>query len=178
MSARAPGVFQHRKLLEDVLLRAGNDLVVVEPRKVQYGDYETVHRFTVSDTSVSEWMRDRSTSTVTGTRFEWAADAELWIVTKACGYLRDARGLSRAHWLLDREQELPEGFTLRADGDGVVLSWVVSGSEHRARFGGALPAMSAVQFSTVAQVPIDRIESCALEPDSRAAFAAAAATGR
>ncbi|WFR66581.1 hypothetical protein P9139_17745 [Curtobacterium flaccumfaciens] len=122
--------------------------------------------------------RESGTGALTGTRFESAADAELWIVAKACGFLRDAKGLRRAHWLLDREQELPEGFTLHADGDCVVLSWVVSGSEHRTRFGGALPAMSAVQFSTVAYVPIDQIESCALEPDSRAAFAAAAATGR
>lgn len=174
VSERSPGAFQHRELLEDLLLRAGNDLVVVEPLRVQYGDYETIHRYTVSQASVSEWKRDRSTSTVTGTWFESAADAELWIVVSACAVLRDASGLPLGHWLIDREEELPAGFALRQDGDGVVVSWMEAGSEHRARFGGALSMMSAAQFSTIAYVPIDRIESCALEPDSRAAFAAAA----
>lgn len=167
-------MFQHREFLKDILRRAGNDLIVVEPLEVQYGDYETVYRYTVSDTSVSEWTRDRSTSTVTGTWFESVSDAELWIVAMACGVLRDASGLPLGHWLLDREQEIPEGFTLRRDGGGVIMTWTASGVDHRARFGGALPMMSAAQFSTIAYVPIDRIESCALELDSRAAFAAAA----
>lgn len=174
MSRRTSREFQHRELLENVLLRAGYDLVVVEPQKIEYGDLETLQRFALTGDSVIEWRGSRGTGAETGTRFESAADAETWIITKACGFLRDARGLRRAHWLHDREQELPQGFTLCADGDGVVLSWVLSGTEHKARFGGALPRMSAVQFSTVAQVPIDRIEACAVQPDSRAAFAAEA----
>ncbi|PYY63965.1 MULTISPECIES: hypothetical protein [unclassified Curtobacterium] len=171
-----PGVFRHLELLESALRRAGNDRVVVEPHRVQYGDFETMRRFAVSDTSVVEWRGDRGTGALTGTEFESAADAERWIVADASGYLREARGLPIAHWLLDREEELPEGFALHPDGDGIVLRWVASGTEHRARFGGALPKGSALQFSTVARVPIALIESCALAADSRAAFAAAASS--
>ena len=171
-----PGVFRHLELLESVLWRAGNDRVVVEPHRVQYGDIETVLRFAVSDTSVVEWRGDRGAGALTGTEFGLAADAERWIVADASGYLREAHGLPVAHWLLDREEEIPEGFVLHPDGNGVVLRWAVSGAEHRARFGGALPTEFALQFSTVARVPIAQIQSCALAADSRAAFAAAASS--
>lgn len=167
------GTFRQLELIEDVLRRAGNDLVVVEPQEVQYGDYETLQRYTVEDAAVVEWRADRGSGAPTGTWFGSAADAESWIVAEASGSLREASGLRPAHWLLDRDEELPEGFTMRPDGTGVILEWANGGAAHRARFGGALPTAFAVQFSTVACVPIDQIEVCALEPDSRAAFAAA-----
>jgi len=174
-----PGEFRDLDLLEDVLRRAGNDLIVCEPQRVQYGDYETLQRYTMSNTAVIEWRGSRGSGDLTGTRFESAADAERWIVADASGYIRDDRGLPIAHWLPDQEHELPEGFTLEQDGAGVLLTWSASGTEHRVRFGGALPEARAVQFSAVARVPLDQIEECALQLDARSAFAAAAsATSR
>lgn len=171
-----PGTFENLEYLEELLRRAGNDLVICEPRRVQFGNYETLQRFTVSDTSVIEWRGDRGWGDVTGTRFEFAADAEFWIVKEACTAIRSDSGLPLRHWLPDQVHELPEGYTLGPDGNGALLTWASSGVEHRARFGGALPSAGAVQFSIVSRVPLDQIESCALQLDARAAFAAAAAS--
>jgi len=145
-----PDEFGDLQYLEDVLLRAGNDLVTFEARRVQFGDHETLQQYSVSDTSVEEWRGDRGRVALTGTRFGAANDAEAWIIADACGYIRDARGLPIAHWLPDQEHELPEGFTVEPDGAGVLLAWSVAGTEHRVRFGDALPAARAVQFSAVA----------------------------
>ncbi|UXN25438.1 hypothetical protein N8D74_00660 [Curtobacterium flaccumfaciens] len=136
MTKDAPGVFRHMGLLESVLRRAGNDRVVVDAQKVQHGDLETVQRFAVSDGSVVEWRRGRGTGALTGTRFESAADAELWIVADACGYLREAHGLPIAHWLLERRDELPSGMSLSVEDNRNLLGWTVREVSHRAWFGG------------------------------------------
>lgn len=174
MTDSEPGEFADLQYLEDVLLRAGNDLVTCEPRRVQFGDHETLQRYSVSGTSVEEWRGDRGRGALTGTRFGSATDAELWIVADASGCIREARGLPIAHWLPDQEHELPDGFTMEQNGAGVLLTWSASGTEHRVRFGGALPEAHAVQFSAVARVPLNQIEECALQLDARSAFAAAA----
>ncbi|MDM7888782.1 hypothetical protein QUG98_09990 [Curtobacterium sp. RHCJP20] len=70
--------------------------------------------------------------------------------------------------------ELPESYTLEPDGNGVLLTWASLRVEHRARFGGVIPSAGAVRFSIVSRVPLVQIESCALQLDARAAFAAAA----
>lgn len=173
MTVHGAGEFVDLDLLEDVLRRAGNDLVICEPQRVQYGDYETLQRYTPSNGEVIEWRGSRGSGALTGTRFESAADAERWIVTDACGYIRSALGLPIAHWLPDQEHELSEGFTLQPYGDGVLLTWAASGIERCARFGGPSPTVSALHFSTVARMRVDEIEDCALQLDARAAFAAA-----
>lgn len=165
----------HLDLLQDLLHRAGYERVVVEPELVEFGDYETLERYVVRDTGVAGWRGDRGAGDWTGVVFEDPDDAARWIATSAAGVLRDRAGLRRAHWLRSRPEELPEGMSLTvADGKNVLV-WDVDGVDHRAWFGSGRFLAPAVQFATVARVRVDRIERCALESDSRTAFAAASA---
>ncbi|ROP60360.1 hypothetical protein [Curtobacterium sp. ZW137] len=165
--------FSQLDLMRDVLSRADFDRVQVEPDRVEFGDLETLDRYTLTPDGVVEWRGDRGAGRDTGTVFDDVSDAERWIVTVAAEALRARSGLGLGDWLLNRERELPAGFTAVPEGRTVLVRWTVRGEEHRARFGGALPMARAVQFATVARVPIDRIEPCALDEDSRGAFAAA-----
>ena len=70
-----------------------------------------MERFTLSDISVIAERADRGAGALTGGRFCSAADTGFWTIPKGYGFLRDARDLTLAHWLLDQERERPEGFT-------------------------------------------------------------------
>lgn len=163
----------HRDLLLDLLHRAGHERVAVEPRVVEFGNFETLERWVVRDDGVAGWRGDRGAGDWTGVVFEDPEDAARWIATSAAGVLRDQAGLRRANWLRNRPEELPEGMTLTIQKGKNLLVWEVDGVGHRAWFGGGRFVAPAVQFATVARVPLHRIESCALESDSRAAFAVA-----
>lgn len=165
--------FSELDLMRDILSRADFDRVQVEPDRVEFGDLETLDRYTLTAAGVVEWRSDRGAARDTGTVFDDVSDAERWIVTVAAEVLRTQSGLGLGDWLLNRERELPTGFTVVPEGRTVLLRWTVRGVKHRARFGGALPVARAVQFATIARVPIDRIEQCALDEDSRGAFSAA-----
>lgn len=163
----------HRDLLLDLLHRAGHERVAVEPEVVEFGNFETLERWVVRDDGVAGWRGDRGAGDWTGVVFEDPEDAARWIATSAAGVLRDQAGLRRANWLRNRPEELPEGMTLTIQNGKNLLVWEVDGVGHRAWFGGGRFVTPAVQFATVARVPLHRIESCALESDSRAAFAVA-----
>ena len=165
------------EVLGDLLRRAGHDRVVTEPTLVEFGDHETLERYVVQDTEVLGWRGDRGSGDWTGVVFEDGEDAARRIASSAAGVLRDRAGLARAHWLLDRPEELPAGMTLTVEDSRNVLRWTVQGAPHRAWFGRGRFVAPAVQYATVARVPVDRIEQCALEIDSRRAFAEAALHG-
>lgn len=161
-------------VLADLLRRAGHDRVVTEPTLVEFGDHETLERYVVQGPEVLCWRGDRGSGDWTGVVFENGEDAARRVATSAAGILRDRAGLAHAHWLLDRPEELPDGMTLSVEDARNVLRWTVRGASHLAWFGSGRFVAPAVQFATVARVPVDRIKSCALEPDSRRALAEAA----
>lgn len=167
------GGIPHLELLDDLLRQAGHERVVTAPGLVEYGNWETLERYVVRDGTVAGWRGDRGTGDWTGVTFDVAEDAARWITASAAGQLRDQAGLRFAHWLLDRRDELPEAMSLTSTEDANILEWDVGGTVHRARFGAGQYVAPAVQFSTVARVPIGAILSCALQEDSRRAFALA-----
>lgn len=163
----------HLGLLDDLLHRAGHDRVVTQPGLVEYGNWEILDRWVVRGTAVDHWHGERGHGDWTGTTFERPADAARSIATSAVGQLRAQAGLSRGHWLLGRAEELPAGFTLATTYGQTVLDWELGGTLHRAWFGAPGFVARAVAFATVARVPVDEIEQCALQEDSRGAFAEA-----
>ena len=163
----------HLDLLDDLLHRVGHDRVVTQPGLVEYGNWEILDRWVVSGTAVDHWHRERGHGDWTGTTFEQPADAARSIATSAGGQLRARAGLSSAHWLLNRAEELPAGFTLATTYGQTVLDWELGGTPHRAWFGAPGFVAPAAAFATVAGVPVEQIEQCALQEDSRGALAAA-----
>ena len=163
----------HLDLLDDLLRRVDNERVVTQPGLVEYGNWEILDRWVVRGTAVDHWHGERGHGDWTGTTFEQPEDAARSIATSAAGQLRARNGLSRAHWLLDRAEELPAGFTLATTYGQTVLDWELGGTLHRAWFGAPGFVAPAVAFATVARVPVDEIEQCALQEDSRGAFAEA-----
>ncbi|MBT1676133.1 hypothetical protein [Curtobacterium aurantiacum] len=166
--------FPHLGLLEDLLRRAGHDLVVTEAGLVEFGDQETLERYVVRGGAVHGWEGDRGSGDWTGVVFEAGEDAARRIAASASGALRYRAGLELGHWLLDRPEELPDGMSLSVENERNLLEWTVRGSPHRACFGGGRFIAPAAQFATVARVPVADIERCALEVDSRRAFSGAA----
>ncbi|OII15473.1 hypothetical protein [Curtobacterium sp. MCBA15_008] len=162
------------ELLEDLLRRAGQDRVVTEPRLVEFGDQETLERYVVRDGAVHAWRGDRGSGDWTGVVFEAGEDAARRIAASAAGALRSRAGLERGHWLLDRPEELPDGMSLSVESERNLLKWTACGTPHRAWFGAGRFIAPAVQFATVARVPVADIERCALEVNSRRAFSEAA----
>lgn len=163
----------HLDLLDNILHRVGEDRVVTQPGMVEYGNWEILDRWVVRGTAVDHWHAERGHGDWTGLTFEQPEDAARSIAMSAAGQLRARTGLSRAHWLLDRAEELPTGFTLTSTRVANALEWELDGTAHRAWFGAGAFVARAVAFATVARVPIEKIEQCALQEDSRGAFAEA-----
>ncbi|MBT1676136.1 hypothetical protein [Curtobacterium aurantiacum] len=68
---------------------------------------------------------------------------------------------------IDHPEELPAGMTSTVESTLNVLPWTAQAPRSVPGSGGVV----SLPFATVARVPVDRIEQCALETDSRRAFA-------